>query len=662
MSASPETRTSPQNPQNLHLAAERMNRRRAHRDRGVVLVVALVSLVVVAGLMVTMLGAVNAEKDGVSLQGDRAQAMKLAEGALQVAEDQLITNTANFVPVATPPNNAPFQVLAGTYTLAGKDATWTIERSTNSSSGTPVAIPPFNRTDAPTGLRQTIEPYVITSTVRVGMSATSMRKHIEMIKVPIFQFLAYYGDDLEIQPGPAMTLAGRIHTNSNLHLGPGTSLTCNSPYVRAAGNLIHHRKDDSSTPAGWIKIRDLTSPAGALVTLPSRADLLGLGITSLYGLDSSFTGWDINGDSRFTLPGEMAPFRDRATELFHGTLQTGEHGVRPLAAPNVGSIQPYEAMPGGTGGDYVAGNTAGTFVSVAAGTGTHRKGYYHRNADLVVINDKVYNKAGTDITSQMPSGFVTVRTIWDQREGRYNNVSVINVGKLGDMDGNANTLDRCTKFPANGLIYATRTDGVVGTPNGIVITNGATVNTPPKWNTANYGGGRMFTGSPPTGAYAFTNADVMGVSVVTPCPIYVHGDFNTVGTKPCSVITDALNLLSNAWDYTKGPNQSKTATNTTYNMAIICGNDNTTVGHYNGGFENLPRFHENWSSKTATINGSFVNLWRSTHARGAWVYGGSYYDAPTRNWSFDSTYDAGSLPPFTPMVVSTRAMAWQVTN
>ncbi len=43
--------------------------------------------------------------------------------------------------------------------------------------------------------------------------------------IPLFQFLAFYANDLEILPGPTMTLHGRIHTNSNLYLNAGATLS-----------------------------------------------------------------------------------------------------------------------------------------------------------------------------------------------------------------------------------------------------------------------------------------------------------------------------------------------------------------------------------------------------------------------------------------------------
>jgi hypothetical protein len=43
--------------------------------------------------------------------------------------------------------------------------------------------------------------------------------------IPIFQFAAFYQNDLEITSSSDMTLSGPVHTNSNLRLAPGATLT-----------------------------------------------------------------------------------------------------------------------------------------------------------------------------------------------------------------------------------------------------------------------------------------------------------------------------------------------------------------------------------------------------------------------------------------------------
>ena len=96
-------------------------------------------------------------------------------------------------------------------------------------------------------------------------------------------------------------------------------------------------------------------------------------------------------------------------------------------------------------------------------------------------------------------------------------------------------------------------------------------------------------------------------------------------------------------------------------MAIITGNIPTPEGggNYSGGFENLPRFHENWSGTPAIIRGAFIKLYESQFAVSPWSYGGDVYKAPQRDWRFDPDFQSASgLPPFTPNAVYVRRVTW----
>ncbi len=627
-------------------------------QRGAAMIVALVSLTVVSIFSVTVLTTVVEEGRGVNIDFDRSQGLKTADGLVDIGEQQLVHAVANFIPFTAPPVGKPWLVLTGTYAMDNIDGTWDVHHATRLQGGVAVPIPNGSDVDPISGLTRILEYYRIEAVVNHRSSRVRVSREVRVSKIPIFQFLAFYDDDLEILPGPAMNLNGRVHSNGDQYLAPGTSLTVDSKYLRTAGSLFRKRKDSTSLPTGWIKVRDAAA-GGPLDTLWSKADLTSMGIGSINGLDSRFTGWDIDGNFVFNLPGEMDPFKSEVTQIFNGSVQTGEHGVLPIAHPQVGSLQPYESF---VGGDFVAGAIAGTYTPVPAGTGTHRKGYFHDNASLIINGNNVYDTNGNDITALLPATFRTTQTVWDQREGKWSTTTRLNLARLWDMDGNTSTLDPSPYRPLNGLIYATRSESTSSTPNGITVSAGSQINIPDKWNTANYGGtSPKYPGSPPVGAYSFGPAENTGISVVSNCPMYVHGDFNTINKKPSAVIADTVSLLSNAWNFTKGPGQTVTASNTTYNLAMITGNKATAGSAYSGGFENLPRFHENWTGKTATIKGSFVCTWRSQIAIGAWVYGGAYYSAPTRTWSYDTVFDAGQLPPFTPMVIETDRLSYSLS-
>jgi hypothetical protein len=154
---------------------------------------------------------------------------------------------------------------------------------------------------------------------------------------------------------------------------------------------------------------------------------------------------------------------------------------------------------------------------------------------------------------------------------------------------------------------------------------------------------------------------VRGLTIVTSQAMYIEGDFNAIDKKPAAFLTDSLNILSNAWDDSNslGPlsgSGARMASATTINAAFLAGTDSTggvegTGGQdhddYNGGLENYPRFHENWSGQTLTYRGSFVSLDVPRHVDGVWE--DQSYEPPDRDWGYDLDFnDAANLPPLSP--------------
>ncbi|MFH1691191.1 MAG: hypothetical protein ABIC68_01265 [Candidatus Omnitrophota bacterium] len=290
-----------------------------------------------------------------------------------------------------------------------------------------------------------------------------------------------------------------------------------------------------------------------------------------------------------------------STDRWKGTVQTAVHGVTSLTTPSVGSITPT--------------------------------GYYANNANVIIANDTII-KNGVTLTEGVdyPAGTITNSTsFYNNREGKNIKMSVVDLDKLSGNTGTCSGGACPNNLPSNGLIYATRNDHVGSDQPGIKLINGSEIRS------------------------------ATGLTVVSNDPVYIQGDYNTVNEKPASVICDAINLLSNNWADTNSTLgvSSRNANNTIFNTAIIAGVDSSTVGGYNGGLENYPRMHENWSGRNLTVKGSFVSLWGSAIATGGWQYGNPQYTAPNRNWLYNSNFNnAANLPPFTPMAVEARRIAW----
>lgn len=280
-----------------------------------------------------------------------------------------------------------------------------------------------------------------------------------------------------------------------------------------------------------------------------------------------------------------ADWTDESQNRWQGTVKSSVHGVKSLTAPTVGSIQP--------------------------------DGYYAQNATLKIVDTTAYDINGNPI--DFNDNPISTSIFYDAREGKNITVTNIDMAKLNSSG----------YFPANGLLYATRSDASSTQPNGIRLKNASLVQN--------------------------------NLTVVSNDPVYVQGDYNkdlSGQKKSCAIIADSLNILSNNWSDST-PTSSRTATNTEVNAAFIAGIRTSTSGDYNGGLENYPRLLENWSGRTLKIRGSFVELWNNQIAMGQWRYGMPYYAAPARNWDYDLDFNNSSkLPPFTPFAVEIKKIVW----
>jgi hypothetical protein len=584
---------------------------RTGRDsrRGAALIFAVFALMAAATLVsVTMALSQSANRIAKVKEHDK-QARYLAEGAVEVAKREIAQAVASF---GDPPAD-------GFLFIDNVRVDWTI-----APNGFEAV-----QTD-PAGIQTMVTGYNVTAVATMqGMEHTAHRM-VNALATPIFQFAVFYDNDLEINPGPNMTLGGRVHSNSNMYLNSGNTLTVNTNYMRAVGSMFRHRKDDPSVSTGTVTVRkwvdnpfDAAEPS-EYFALYSGSQMFGMGLGG-DPLDSSFAGWDVDGNGSVLDPGDWMPWGPGAVGWWGPpagyagsvgqTVKDSAHGVQTAAVPLLDSIAMFEPTTGGSW-DFNAGT--GEYVEVAAGTGSYSKGYYHDQAGLSLLTKadgtvKAYGPGGVAIL--LPAGVATVKSIYDTRQGGFVNVTEINMAAL-----NASGV-----FPANGLLYAASIGAGTGTSaGGVKLVNGSELSAK--------------------------------LTVVSENAVYVQGNYNSVNKKGAAVLCDAINLLSNNWNDSKTASSSlPTASDTTFNLAFVTGNQETVPGSaYNGGLENLPRFHENWTNKKCTLTGSLVNLWCSQHATGNWVYGGKYYTAPNRIWSYDTAFNSvANLPPFTPLAVTT---------
>ena len=103
--------------------------------------------------------------------------------------------------------------------------------------------------------------------------AGAVQQNLQLASIPVFQFAIFYEMELEINPGPAMTVSGRVHSNGNIYTSPGASLEF-ADAVTAAGQIIYARDpNDPQSSSGIVPVFDSQHVSGvSSLTLPVGAD------------------------------------------------------------------------------------------------------------------------------------------------------------------------------------------------------------------------------------------------------------------------------------------------------------------------------------------------------------------------------------------------------
>lgn len=520
--------------------------------------------------------------------------------------------------------------------------------------------------------------YAVPSTV----SQTIMFENI-----PLFQFAIFYNQECEINPGAAMTVNGRVHSNFNIYAtgsSSGSPLTFNDS-VDAVGFVKAQPSPQDPQNYGH---RNGNTVYGDTNSPVSNADSLTLPI----GADNNNNPTNVTSILNLPPNGMMAPqpgaystngqtYLFNAADLIVSNGPSGIDGnssadaltvyyqnpnlVNPLVkvTPDIQDVHTVAsnsyAISTGYVTNWIPHTTYTTeYVPYTTGHGRHQRTYYvAQQVSHTTYTQDVVEQTITNVTTSYVSvtnfyySYLTNQTFYDYREGKTVQAVQVNVASLNAW---------LTNTSAAGGHQYDQQNTTGSTSKGHEINSIYVYNSAANDNSS-LPGVRLVNGQqlPPD-----------GLTVATPFPLYVKGDYNittdgshyskslgdTTYTRPAALLGDAITILSQNWQDSYGSSLgvgSRNPVNTTINAATLEGIVPSNGSHYSGGVENFLRLLENWSGNTLTYNGSIVVMFPSQYATTPWSYG-SYYTAPTRDWGFDPNFqDHDKLPPLTPQVTYT---------
>lgn len=470
------------------------------------------------------------------------------------------------------------------------------------SIGTTAAPPPG------IGMSANSATYNYLASADVTMQAVSskmtakVRRVFQKQQLSPWNWAIFYTDLLEIHPGPPFTVTGWVHSNGDLYTGHNT--------LTFADKVTYGRDWSIGFAAG-----DPRSPTGSGPESPTSP----------------------------TWPSNLPP----ALDVAHQPFGLDSTRIFSTSDTNPNNDSYHELIEQATAGysDPIAGSRyydqAGVKITI-----DNSNNVVIRNGNGTIVNA---SSTGSDLKlyQTFSSAITTNQTIQDNRETASVRLATLNMSTV------VTAIKNGTLANFNGIIYMTDTsaNATGGTPKrGIRLKNGAIM---------------------PTG----------GLTVASGNPVYIQGDYNTGGAnppsnsgtytqpqvsgytrQPCSVIADAVNILSNAWSDANSSSglSSRIASNTTVNTAILAGIVPSANNIYSGGAENFPRFLEDWSNKSLCYYGSMVEMYASKQSVGTWGKD-NVYSPPNRRWYFDKTFQVYT-PPGTLMVYSYVKGRWFLAN
>src|SRR5579862_1684910 len=463
---------------------------------------------------------------------------------------------------------------------------------------------------------------------------------------PVFQFAVFYNFDLEINSGQPMTVNGNVFCNGNIWASPAAPLTFQSNVWCTGLFRRMPSPGDPFPPGGGSVIFN----AGLTTNVPAET---GMGIYAplymvIYPINNPT---NLGGAMLDPPPSGENPNSTAGQERFYNfadlIVSNSSNGVITAFFQDSNNVSrlmtiPYDsqAITGSTETNYSTDyQTNIIFINRPP------PGHYVTN----IIATTVTNIVTTDTTNYVYS-FATEATFYDYREGKTVQAVQIDVGNL--------------------VAWMTN-----DAPNGGILYNFQ------NWNDKGHGidSVHVYTDAPLTGtqlpAVRLVDGQQLppsGLTIATPMPLYVLGNYNvqtpegtsigtnnTVYTYPAAFMADAVTVLSGNWSDTYNGSTAlvqRPAVDATVNAAILqCIVPSAVVGgnqYYSGGAENFLRLLEDWSTNTLVYNGSMVAMFDCRYATNYWQSPGNYYNEPAWQRSFDTNFlNPGRLPPGTPNVV-----------
>jgi hypothetical protein len=629
----------------------------------------VITVVFLAIAMFALAGVLSWSTDSAR-QAERNNLYNMAQGAAEAADERVVAQMSrdffqqSYNSTASYATNLP--------SMNGWPVTFSFGNGSGVANQTGVSFGnggngsdwPSNVWQALGGQYKGLNAYVIPATI-ISTATTSnqpynvsatIKETVQFDAIPLFQFAIFYNMGLEINPGGNMVINGKVVANGPIWVDPPSSLTFRDTVSTTSNTVTYTRNpDDPTSPTpnpnvfylnqdGTVNSNGpVTSATSLTMPVGTNAD----GTSAILQLPPAGTNPNSQNGQQYLYNQADLIISNSASGNLTAYFQDSNNAVRLTPIPyNVGTVVAQTVTNGFT-------TTYSTNItSQTSGHGRNQTTTYTTNVTSTTtpITSTTYT---TNLTTY---SFVTNVSFYDYRESKTVQAVQLDVGALTNWLNNPST--------TGGSTFNNEDD----------YDNGHSIDSVYLYNNAPSDSSDLPAVRVADGATLPSS----GLTVVTPQPLYVLGNYNlnngsatpgntdTTYTAPAALMGDAITILSTDWSDSYNANtslNSRNAGNTTINAATYEGIVQSTIAngtkHYSGGAENFLRLLENWSGDTLTYNGAIVVMFQSQYATNFWQNTGAYYQVPTRDWGFDQNFlNQKKLPPLTPTVKAMQRLQW----
>lgn len=327
-------------------------------ESGIALITSLLVLMLASALMAGIFAAVQSDLREAATDRDQTQAYAAAHAGLE----QLTAGLAELFMQDVSPDVADIDAVAANapaingfqYLSPGGGDGFTIDYlDVNPADGSPDVLADTAITTGPfTGFIGLITPYTMTVTARsnTGHSEVRLRRSLQTVAVPVFQFGMFSETDLSVFAGGGFRFGGRVHTNGSLFVAAQTNasaainITFNDR-VTAVNEVIRrflsNGLDNSTTAPSFnnqVRMPSSSTTTAVLTQSPNMGSVAGMPGSAVnplwfgYSTGNPFNSFVRNGASgarRLDLP--LVSQGAQPIDLIRRPLQnSNEDAVAPL--------------------------------------------------------------------------------------------------------------------------------------------------------------------------------------------------------------------------------------------------------------------------------------------------------------------------------------------